>query len=66
MLKEGAKRRTKEDEILEILKVILDRLDDIEDKLNQQNDPYNFNNYFYSQNNKMPERYTLIDTSGTQ
>ena len=52
-----------ENEILEILKAIMDRLDDIEEKINQLHDPYSLNDdYFTMINSKMPEGYTLFNS----
>jgi hypothetical protein len=58
------KYTNKEDEILETLKVIMGRIDDIEEKINDLYDSCDFNNYFKLKNT-MPDGYTLIDTTGT-
>ncbi len=54
----------KEDEILETLKVIMDRIDDIEEKINDLQDSRDLNDYFKLKNT-MPDGYTLIDATGT-
>lgn len=58
------KYTNKEDEILETLKVIMDRIDDIEEKINNLHDSRDLNDYFKLKNT-MPDGYTLIDTTGT-